>query len=174
MPLCPHSKSECPHYKPRKTTKQTDPNIALFIQYYHDTYLSKFNTAPVIRNGQDAMIVKRLLNRWPLESLKFHLTEYFNDEKMFYAENGYDIARFDRYLAGQVIKQAKADTKWREPFQELLKSIRNMNGKLIVDNKLARNTAFNMGGSVVVLSLFNQPDGVSKLEKAFKEAFYRS
>lgn len=78
----------------QKKQEQKNPEVKIFIDYYHDKFLKKFGEKPVIEDGKDGKIIKRLLNSYGLEKLKTLLDTFFESDDPFIINSGYTIGAF--------------------------------------------------------------------------------
>jgi hypothetical protein len=77
VPARGHSKEK----QKKKRTKENilrDPQIKIFIDFYHEEFKRQFGTPPIIQGGKDGSIVKSLLKSIPIEELKALLLSLFN------------------------------------------------------------------------------------------------
>lgn len=97
--------------KPKKPLKKkNDPNIKKFINYYHNTFLERFNEKPMIDGGKDGKIIKTLLGTYNLEILKEFLDRFFSSTDPFILQGGYTIGVFKSQI-NKLIAGLKVDPK---------------------------------------------------------------
>lgn len=93
---------------PREKRAAADPNVKIFIDYYHDRFLSRFGEKPFINGGKDGLIVKRLLSTYGLEKLKGLLDAFFDSRDPYIMRaGGYTIGMFATQI-NKLIQQQKA------------------------------------------------------------------
>ncbi|MBT9167325.1 MAG: hypothetical protein DDT19_00654 [Syntrophomonadaceae bacterium] len=126
-----------------KPKKPTNPDIKALFDFFHDTYLTGcsqpscgcgfkgFGYKPILYGGRDAATLKRLLNadltvlkvngETNLEVLKRQVCRYFTNKKRFFAENGYDIPRFENFLKGLMAGAYKSPSII--PYEEIINDL---------------------------------------------------
>ena len=92
-----------------------DPNIKKFIDYYHNTFLDRFNEKPMIDGGKDGKIIKGLLGTYELDILKEFLDRFFASSDPFILQGGYTIGVFKSQI-NKLIAGLKMDPKTASRF----------------------------------------------------------
>lgn len=92
--------------------KPTDPNVKIFIDYYHEIFFITFKEKPNIQGGKDGQIVKRLIKKYGIEKLKFILKQFFDSEDDFIRNSGYTLGAFSSQI-NKLIAKPKPIDKFR-------------------------------------------------------------
>ena len=79
------------------------------IDYYHDAFVKKFGTKPIISGGKDGALMKKVVTAYGLDKTKELLNRYFESKDEFVVTSGYTIAVFYSQI-NKLIAQSKPRT----------------------------------------------------------------
>ena len=96
MNTCPN----CGYSEKKKVPP--DPRIKNFINLFFEMYKVTFKEPPDILGARDAAVIKRLLKKRDIHTLLSEVGPYFRTDDTFFKKNGYDIPRFEKFIAGQI------------------------------------------------------------------------
>ena len=97
--ICPHSKTECSHYKRKTIKKDSDPRIRWFFEEYEKHW--PFNGKPIFSFGRDSKLIKAILSQHSDQMITVLISKYFYTDDMFIKNNGYDVPRFIKFVQAQ-------------------------------------------------------------------------
>jgi len=92
--------------------KPKNPDIKVFIDYYHDQFLSKFEEKPIIDGGKDGAIIGKLLKTHSLERLKELINAFFNSKDPFIQQSGYTIGVFKTQINKLLTENKRSQNKY--------------------------------------------------------------
>lgn len=96
---CPHSKTECEHYKSRKKNNTSEPSpMPAFWSSYGEIYEKAFGKQPIIKFARDTKVLKDLLRLHNIDALIKLIPKYFDNLDSFFKKSAYDIPRFEKYV----------------------------------------------------------------------------
>ena len=112
LPIGGNTKDSLKETKQKKLLKdiERNPNVKKFIDYYHNTFLDRFNEKPMIDGGKDGKIIKSLLGTYEFDILKDLLGRFFNSTDPFILQSGYTIGVFKSQI-NKLIAGLKVDPK---------------------------------------------------------------
>jgi hypothetical protein len=76
-----------------KGKKKTNPDVKLFIDWYHDLYAKRGYGKLHVKGAKDGNLVKSLLSSYSLDELKTRAQRFFDDNDNFVAQNR-EISKF--------------------------------------------------------------------------------
>lgn len=77
-----------------KDTPQKVNSTKVSIDYYHDSFVKKFNTKPLISGGKDGALMKKVVDTYGIDKTKELLDKYFLSKDEFVVNSGYTISVF--------------------------------------------------------------------------------
>lgn len=90
--------------------KKANPEVKVFIDYWHTKYLAKFNEKYVFHGAKEGTLVKLMLNTLSLPELKKRADSFFESEDKFIMEAGYTIGVFNSQI-NKLDKHSKQEEK---------------------------------------------------------------
>lgn len=99
-------------YKRKETNKTkektlSNPEIKIFLDYYHQEFLSRFGVPPIIQGGKEGKIIQGLLKKIPLDNLKTLLQKFFTSSDKFISQSGYTLGVFRSQIQKLQIEKPK-------------------------------------------------------------------
>lgn len=96
-----------------KTSRPGNPYIKEFIDFYFQEFKGRFGIEPIIEDGKDGALIKRLLQKIDFNQLKILLMDFLDSDDPFIQKSGYTIGAFKSVIQKLRIKPPPGGKSFR-------------------------------------------------------------